>query len=157
MSSSLQHCWLQHTRPPWPSSSPRVHPSSHPLNWWCYPTISSSATLFFCLQSFPAAGSFQVSWLFALGGQSIGASASASVLSMNIQGWFPIGLMDLISLLSVQNHQFFGIQPSLWSNSHICNHYLKDHSLTIWIIAGKVMSLLFNALSRFVIVFLPRS
>ena len=94
--------------------------SSHPLS----PPFSSS------LQSFPASGTFPMSWLFASGGQSIGASASASVLPMNIQDWFPLGLTDLISLLSkgisrlffrttTQKHQFFGTQLSSWSNSHI--------------------------------------
>ena len=102
-----------------------------PLSQWCHPTISSPVTHFCsCPPSFPALGSFAVSWLFALSGQSIGASASASVLSMNIQGWFPLGLTGLISLLSrrlsrvfsnttVQKHHFFGAQPSLWFNSHI--------------------------------------
>ena len=72
-----------------------------PLSWWCHPTISSSVTLFsFCLQSFPASGSFPMSWLFASGGQSIGASASASVFPKSIQGWFPLRLTGLISLLS---------------------------------------------------------
>ena len=95
----------------------------------CYLTISSSAAPFsFCLQSFPVSGSFPVSWLFASGGQSIGASAS--VLPMNIEDWFPLGLTGLISLQSkglsrvfsdttVQKHQFFGTQPSLSFNSHI--------------------------------------
>ena len=95
-----------------------------------------SAALFFCLQSFPASGSFPMSWLFTSGGQSIGASTSASVLPVNIQGWFPLGLTGLISLqfkeLSrafsntvVWKHHFFGAQPSLWSNSHIHTWLLK--------------------------------
>ena len=84
-----------------PSPLPGVRPSECPLNQWCYPTISSSAVLFsFCLQSFPASGSFPVSWLFASGGRSIGASASASFLPMSIQSWCPLGLTGLISLLS---------------------------------------------------------
>ena len=115
----------------YPSLSPRICSNSCPLSWWCYPTITSSAALFsFCLQSFPASGSFPMSWLFASGGQSIGDSASASVLPMNIQHWFALGLTGLISLLSkgiwivfsstlVWRHQFFGSQPSLWSKSHI--------------------------------------
>ena len=94
-------------------------------------TISSSVTLFsFCLQSIPASGSFPVRQLFASGGQSIGASGSASVLPMNIQGWFPLGLTVLITLqykglsrvfssTTVWKHQYFGAQPSLWSNAHI--------------------------------------
>ena len=91
-----------------------------PLSWWCHPTISSSVVPFSsCSQSFPASASFPMSWLFTLGGQSIGASASASVLPMNIQDWFLLGLTGLISLLSkelsrvfsnitVQKHKFFG-------------------------------------------------
>ena len=99
MSYSLQPHRLKHTKLTCPSLSPRVCSNSCPLNWWCYPTLSSSATLFsFCLQSFPESGSFPMSWLFASGGQSIGASASASVLPMNIQGWFPLRLSSLISL-----------------------------------------------------------
>ena len=132
MSNSLQSHELQHARPPCPSLSPRVYPNSCPLNQWCHPTISSSViTVFsFCLQLFPVSGSFPVSQLFISGGQSIGASASASVLPVSIQGWFPLELTGLISLLSrglsrvfsnttVQKHQFFGAQPSLGSNSHI--------------------------------------
>ena len=113
------------------SLSPGVCSNSCPLCLWCYPTISSSVTPFpSCLQSFPASGSFPMSRFFTSGGQSIGVSASASVLSMNIRDWFPLGLTGLISLLSkrlsrifsnttIQKHQFFSSQPSLWSNSHI--------------------------------------
>ena len=102
----------------------------NPLSWWCHPTISSFVAPFFsCLRSFSASGSFPMSWLFISGGQSTGASASASVLPMNIQDWFPLGLTGLISLQSkghsrifsnttVQKHQFFRTQPALWSNSH---------------------------------------
>ena len=115
-----------------------VHCSnSCPLSRWCHPAISSSVVLFSsCPQSFPASGSFTVSWLFASGGQRIRASASASFLPMNIQGWFPLALTGLIPFLSkgppgvfsnttVQNHQFFRTQPSLWSNSHICPWLLE--------------------------------
>ena len=99
MSHSLQPHGLQHARLPCPSLSPRVCSHSCPLNPWCYLIISSSVTpFFFCFQSFPASGSFPVSQLFALGGQSIGTSSSVSVLPMNIQGWFPSGLTGLISL-----------------------------------------------------------
>ena len=110
------------------------------LSQWCYLTISSSAALFsFCLQSFPASGYFPVSQLFPSGGQSTGASASPSDLPMNIQGWFPLGLTGLISLLSrglsrvfssttIQKHKFFGTWPSLWPNYHICICYWKNHS-----------------------------
>ena len=106
------------------------------ISQWCHPTISSSVIPFTSrLQSFPGLGSFQISQLFASDGQSIGVSASALVLSMNIQGWFPLGLTGLISLqskglsrvftTSVQNHQFFDTQTSLWSNSHICTWLLE--------------------------------
>ena len=121
---------LQHTRLPCPSLSPRVCLNLFPLRWWYHPTISSSVIRFFsCPQSFPESGSSPVSQLFASGGQSIGASASASVLPINIQGWFPLGLTGLVSLQSkvlsrifssttIWKHQFFGTQSSLWSNSH---------------------------------------
>ena len=109
---------------------PGVCPSSCPLNRWCHPTISSSDAIFsFCLKSFPASRSFPVSWLFTSGGQSIGASAPASVLLKSIQGWFSLSLTGLISLLSkglsrvfsstaIRKHQFFAL-PSLWTSSHI--------------------------------------
>ena len=111
MSDSLRHHGLQHTRLPCPSSFPWAWVNSCLLNWWCYSIISSSVILFSsCLQSFLAAESFPVNWLFPSDGQSIGASASASVLSMNIQGCFPLGLTSLISLLS-RNSQ--GSSPTL--------------------------------------------
>ena len=92
---------LKHTRPLCPSPSPRVCSSSCPLSQWCHPTISSSVIPFSsCLQSFPASGSFTMSWLFASGGQSIGVSVSASVLPMNIQYWFPLVWTGLISFQS---------------------------------------------------------
>ena len=137
MSNSLWPHGLQHTRLPCSSSTPRACSNSCPLNQWCYLTISSSAATFsFCLQSFTASRSFPVSQLFTSGSQSIGASALASVLPMNIQGWFPLGLTGLNSLQSkrlsrvfssttVQKHQFFGAQPSLLSNSHICTWLLE--------------------------------
>ena len=91
MSNSLQPHGLQHTRPPCPSLSPGICSESYPSSRWCHPTVASSVALFSsCLQSFPASGYFSMSWLFASGGQSIGASAS--VLPVNIQGWFPLGL-----------------------------------------------------------------
>ena len=129
--NSLQPHGLQHARPPCPSPTPRVYSNSCPLSQWCHPTVSSSIVPFSsCLQSFPASGSFPMSQFFASGGQSIGVSASTSVLPMNIQDWFPLGLTDWISLQSkglsrvlsnttVQKHQFFSTQSSLWSNSHI--------------------------------------
>ena len=137
MSNSLRPHGLQHSRLPCPSLSPGVCSNSCPLSQWCHPTISSFVTPFFsCPQSFPASGSFPVNRLFTSAGHSIGASASAPVLPMNIQGWFPLGLTALISLLSkglsrvfssttVQKHQFFGDQPSLWANSHICTWLLE--------------------------------
>ena len=101
MSDSLQPCGLQHSRLPCSSPTPAACSNSCPFSQWCLPTISSSVLPFsFHLQSFPASGSFLVSWLFTSGGQSIGASASASVLPMNIQGWFPIGWTGWISLPS---------------------------------------------------------
>ena len=107
MSTSLRPHGLQHHGAvlhhgfPCPSPSPRACSNSCPLSRWCHPTISSSVVPFFsCLQSFPASGSFLMSWLFTSGGQSIGASASSLVLPMNIQGWFPLGLTRWISLQS---------------------------------------------------------
>ena len=126
-----------------PSLSPRVCSNSCPRNCWCHPTISSSVASFSsCPQSFPASGSFPMSRLFILGGQSIGASASASVLPMNIQSWFLLGLIGLISLLSkrfsrvfssttIEKHQFFGTQPSLWSNFHIRTWLLEKLSVCV--------------------------
>ena len=131
MSGCLQLYGLQHARPPCSSPTPRACPHSCPLSRWCHPTISSSVVPFSsCLQSFLALGSFPVSQFFTSGGRSIETSASASVLPMNIQGWFPLGWTSWISLQSkglsrvfsnttVKKHQFFSTQLSLWSNSHI--------------------------------------
>ena len=127
MSDSLRCHELQHVRLPCPSLSPRVCSNSCPLSHWYYLTISFSSSSFSsCLQFFPVSGSFPMSWLFTTDGQSIGASTSTSVLPMNIQGWFPLGLTGLISLKSkglsrvfnttIQKHQFFSTQPSLDSN-----------------------------------------
>ena len=125
MSDSLQPHELQHARPPCPSPTPGAHPNPCPLRRWCHPTISSSVVPFSsCPQSFPASGSFQMSQLFASGGQSTGVSTSASVLPMNTQDWSPLGRNGWISLQSkglsrvfsnttVQKHQFFGAQLSL--------------------------------------------
>ena len=122
VSSSLPPHGLQHARLPCPSPTRRACSNSCPMSQWCHPTISSSAVPFSsCLQSFPASGSFPVSQLLTSCGQSIGASGSASVLLRNIQGWFPLGVTCLISLLSkglsrvfsnttVQKHQLFGPQ-----------------------------------------------
>ena len=101
MSDSLRHHGLQHARLPCPSSTPGACSNSRPSSWVCHPTISSSFVPFsFCFQSFPASGSFAMSHFFTSGGQSFGVSASASVLPMNIQDWFPLGLIGLISLQS---------------------------------------------------------
>ena len=124
VSDSLRPHGLQHARPPYPLPTSRVHSDSCPLSRWCHPTISSSVVPFSDLQSSPASGSFQMSQIFASGGQSIRVSASASVLPLNIQYWFPLGLTGWISLLSkglsrvffnttVWKHQFFSTQLSL--------------------------------------------
>ena len=108
MSGSLQPHGLQHTRLPCLSPTPRACLNSRPLSRWCYPTISSSVIPFSsCLHSFPASGSFLMSQLFASGGQIIGASASSSVLPMNIQDWFLLGLTDLISLSPEDSQESF--------------------------------------------------
>ena len=131
MSNSLWPYGLQHAGLPCPSTTPGACSNSGLLSQWCHPTISSSVIPFFsCLQSFPASWSFPVSQFFPQGGQSIGASASASILPMNIQDWFSLGLTALTFLLSkglsrgfssttIQKHQFFSAWLSLWSNSHI--------------------------------------
>ena len=125
MSEWLRPHGLQHTEPPCPSTTPRVYSNSCPLRQWCHPTILSSVIPFSsCLQSFPASGSFQMSQFFASGGQSIGVSALASVLPMNIQDWFPLewtgliflqpkGLSRVFSNTTVQKHQLFSAQLSL--------------------------------------------
>ena len=131
LSNSLWPHELQHARPPCATPTSRAYPNSCPLSRWCHPTISSSVVPFSsCAQSFPASGSFQMSQLFASGGQSIRVSASTSVLSMNSQGWSPSewtgwislqskGLSRVFSNTTVQKHQFFGTQLSLQFNSHI--------------------------------------
>ena len=133
----LSHVWLlqprglQHTRLPCPSPTPGAYSNACPSRRWCHPTISSSFVLYSSsLQSFPASESSPMSQLFESGGQSIGASASASVFPVNIQDWSPLGLIGWTSLKSkglsrvftntiVQKHQFFDARSSLWSNSHI--------------------------------------
>ena len=131
VSDSLWPHESQHTRPPCPSPMPGVYPNSCPSSRWCHPAISSSVVPFSsCPQSLPASGSFLVSQLFAWGGQSIGVSASASVLPMNTQDCSPLrwtcsislqskGLSRVFSNTTVQKHQFFGTQLSSQSNSHI--------------------------------------
>ena len=170
VSDSLQPHGLQDARPSCLSPTSGVYSNSCPLSRWYHPTISSSVIPFSCLQSFPASGSFQMSQLFASGGQSIGASASTSVLPMNIQGWFPLGWTGWISLQSkgllrvfsnttVPKHQFFGAQLSflIVQLSHPYMTTGKTIALTRQNFVGTVMSLLFNMLSRLVITFLPRS
>ena len=152
--------------------NPPVFPVLHYLLGFCSNsksvTISSSVTPFSsCSQSFPASGSFPVSWLFTSGGQSIRASASSSVLPVNIQSWFPLGLTGLISLLSkglsrvfsnttVPKHWFFWLSAFL--TEQLSHPYMTTGTaiaLTRWTFVSKVMSLHFNILSRFVIAFLP--
>ena len=139
------------------------------MSEWCYHSITSFVAQFSCPQYFPTSRSFPMNWFFTSGGQSIGASASPLVLPVNIHGWIPLGLTDLISLLSnrlsrvfsnttIWKHQFFNAQLFLCSSSHICE--MTDGrtiALTRWTFVGKVISLLFNMLLRFVIAFLPRN
>ena len=144
MSDSLWPHGLQHARPPCPSPTPGVYPNSWPLSRWRHPTISSSVVSFSsCFQSFPASGSFQMNQFFASGGQSIGVSASASILPMNIQNWSPLGWIGWISLQSkgvsrvfsnttVQKHYFFSAQLSLWSNSPIHTWLLGKPQLWLY-------------------------
>ena len=131
VSNSLWPHESQHTRPPCPTPTPRVHSDSRPLSQWCHPPISSSVVPFSsCPQSLPASESFPMSQLFPWGGQSIGISALASVLPMNTQDWSPLewtgwislqskGLSRVFSYTTVQKHQFFSTQLSSQSNSHI--------------------------------------
>jgi len=125
VTNSLQSHGLQHAKLPCPTPTPGAYLKSCPSHWWCHPTISSTAIPFSsCLQSFPASVSFPMSPFFPKGGQSIGVSASASVLPVSIQDWFPLELTGFISLqfkglsrvfsnATVQKHQFFGAQLSL--------------------------------------------
>ena len=134
VSNSFQSHGLQHTRHSWPSPTPGAYSNSCLLSQWCHPTISSSVILFsFCLQSFPASGSFQMSQFFGSSAQSIGVSTSTSVLPKNIEDWFPLkwtgwisleskGLSRVFSNTTVQKHQILGTQLSLWSNSYWKNH-----------------------------------
>ena len=140
MSDSLRPHESQHARPPCPSPTPRVHPNPSPFSRWCHPTISSSVVPFSsCPQYFPASGSFLISRRFTSGGQSIGASASASVLPMNIQDWFPLGWAGWISLQSkglsrvfssttVQKHQFFGTSIPYSPTLTSIHDYWKNHN-----------------------------
>ena len=166
---TLRPYGLQH-RLPCSLPTPGACSNSCLLSWWCCRTISSSVVPFSsCLQCFPASGSFLMNQFFTSGGQSIGVSALTSVLSNNIQDWFPLGLTGLIlqckglsrvfSNTTVQKHRFFGTQLSLWSNSldYTVHDYGKTRALTRWTFVSKLISLVFNMLSRLVIAFLPRS
>ena len=159
---------LQHTRLPCPSLSPWVCSNSCLLSQWCHPTISFCVARFFFPQSFLASGSFQTSQFFASGGQSIAVSSSASVLPMNIQDWFPLGWTGWVSaaqgtLKSVLQH-YSSKASILWRSAffivQLSHPYMttgKTIALTRQTFVGKVMSLLFNMLSRLVIAFLPKS
>ena len=169
MSDSLWPHELQHARPLCPSPTPVVHPNPCPSSRWCHPTIPSSVVPFSsCPQSLPASGSFQISQLFTSGGQSIGVSASKSVLPMNTQDWSPLGWAGWISLQSkglkslLQHHS--SKASILWRSAffrvQLSHPYMTTGNtiaLTRWTFVGKVMSLLFNMLSRLVITFLPKS
>ena len=144
MSDSLQPHEPQHARPPCPSPTPRIYTNSYPLSQWCHPTISFSVVPFSsCPQSFPASRSFQMRWLFASGGQSIGVPASTSVLLMNTQDWSSLGwtgwissqtkgLSRVFSNNTVQKQQFVSAQTSLWSNSHIHTWLLEKTYLWLY-------------------------
>ena len=169
MSDSLRPHESQHARPPYPSQASRVYSNTCPSSRWCHPAVSSSVIPFSsCPQSLPASGSFPMSQLFAWGGQGIGVSASASVLPINTQDWSPSGWTGWISLQSTglssllqhlsskasifRHSAFFTVQLS-----HPYTTTGKTVALTRRTFVGKVMSLLFNMLSRLVIIFLPRS
>ena len=178
VSDSLWPHGLQHARLPCSSPSPRACSNSRPLSLLYHPNILSSVIPFSCLQSFPASGSFLMSQLFASGGQSIGASASASVFPMNIQDWFALGLTGLIFLQSKGLSRVFSnttaqkqfnttVQPHnssiLWCSVFFIVQLLhpnmstgKTIALTRWNFVSKVTPLFFNMLSRFVIAFLPK-
>ena len=171
VSDSLQPHEPQHSRPSCPSPTPGVHPNACPLSQWCHPTISSSIVPFSsCPQSFPVSGFFQMSRFFASGGQSIGVSASTSVLPRNNQDWFPLGYqMDWLDLLAVQGTlsllQYHSSKASILLCSaffivQLSHPYMttgKTIALTRLTFVDKVISLLFNMLSKLVITCLSRS
>ena len=157
LSDSLWSHGLQEASLPCPSPIAGACSNSCPTSQCCHPTIWYSIITFSsCLQSFPASGSFLINQFFVSGGQSIGASASTSVLPLNIQGWFPLGLTDLISLQSkgltrvfsnttVLKHELFGAQISLQSTLTSMHDYWKTIALTRHTFVGKIMSLIFKA------------
>ena len=166
--NSLRSHGLQHTRLPSLSPTPRAYSNSCALSLWCHPTIASSVVSFSShLQSFSAPGSFQMSQFFASGGQSTRVSASVSVLPVNIQDRFPLGLTDLITLQGtlkslLQHHSSKAsiLWCSIFFIVQLSYPYMatgKTIALTRWTFVGKVMSLVLNMLSRLVIAFLPRS
>ena len=166
VSDSLRPHGLQHTRLPYLSPLPGVCLKSCPLNWWCHLILCHPLSS--CLQSFPASGSFPMSWPFTSGGQSIGASASVSVLSMNIQGSFPLGLMaglfflhskvlsTVFSSTTVRN-QFFDAQSSLWSSSHIRTWLLEKPWLWLYGLFSVKWCVCFLICSLGLSAFFPRS
>ena len=166
MFSSLQPRELQHARPPCPSPTPGVYPNPCPSSHWCHPNISSSVVPFSsCPQSFPASGAFQMSHLFTSGGQTIGVSASTSVLPMNIQDWFPLRLTGLASCSprdsqeSSPKPQFKSINPLVLSllcgpTLTTIHDYWKDHSFAYIDLCQQSNVSVFNMLSRFVIALL---
>ena len=167
MSNSLWLHRLQYTRLPRPSPTPRAYSNSCPSSQWCHPTISSSVIPYsYYVQSFPATGHFPMSQFFTLHGQSIGVSASASVLSMNTQDWFPLGWTDWISLQFKGFSRVFSQHHSskasvLWHSAsflvQLSHPYIttgKTIALTRQTFVGKIMSLHFNMLSSLVIAFL---
>jgi len=167
------HDTMNHSTPDphCPSPTPRVYSNSSPWSQWCLPTISSSLAPFFaCLKSFPELASFQIIQLHATGGQSTQVSTSTSVLPMNIQDWPPLGYTGWISLQSKGLSRVFSNTTHsskasiLWHSaffivqrSHPYMTTGKTIALTRWTFVDKVMSLLFNMLSRLVIIFLPRN
>ena len=169
VSNSLWPHESQHARPPCPSPTHRVHPNSCSSSRWCHLAISFSVVPFSsCSQSLPASGSFPMSQLFAWSGQSIGVSASASVLPMNTQDWSPLRWTGWISLQSKGLSRIFSstsskasiLQHSAFFTVQLSHPYMNTGKTIAWTkrtFVGKVMSLLFNMLSRFVITFLPRS
>ena len=167
MSDSLRLHELQHARPPCPSPTPRVHSGSHPSSQWCHSAISSSVVPFFsCPQYLPASKSFPVSQLFAWGGQSIGVLASTSVLPKNTRtdllqnGLVGSPCSPRDSLLQHHSSKASVLPCSAFFIVQLSHPYMttgKTIALTRWTFVNKVMSLLFNMLSRLVITFLPRS